>query len=338
MIARLMRFVLLLECCLALAMAWAVAPIIEAAWPLTRNGASWAPAAAMTLAILGGLLGVLVLRLLLSANNFFIAWRHRDTAHDLAHAAAAPTSLHAGAWLHMFFNEFAASMLTSSWTMPFKTFSRRLFHDSPCPPVLLIHGYGCNSGYWHSMSQALSSARISHLALDLEPVFTDIDAYVPQLQGAVEALCRETGQRRVIIVAHSMGGLVARAWMRCHGDGRLAIAITLGTPHHGTVLANLGHGVNARQMRRQRRTAGSQGAASGWLQQLHGTEQQGLRSRIVSLRSFHDNIVVPQSAAILHGADNLMLSGIGHVALGSHPAVQRWVVGTVRSMELIHPT
>ena len=53
--------------------------------------------------------------------------------------------------------------------------------------------------------------------------------------------------RPLVIVAHSMGGLVARSFMQEHllangeaGGSRVLRLITLGTPHHGTPLANAG--------------------------------------------------------------------------------------------------
>ena len=39
--------------------------------------------------------------------------------------------------------------------MAFCSFEHWTEGDPAMPPVLLIHGYGCNSGYWHSMSRAL---------------------------------------------------------------------------------------------------------------------------------------------------------------------------------------
>jgi pimeloyl-ACP methyl ester carboxylesterase len=39
------------------------------------------------------------------------------------------------------------------------------------PPVLLLHGYGCNSGYWAHLAPRLDAARISHASVDLEPVW-----------------------------------------------------------------------------------------------------------------------------------------------------------------------
>ena len=43
----------------------------------------------------------------------------------------------------------------------------------------------------------------------------------------------------IIILAHSMGGLVARAYMaETDGGDKVAKLITLATPHHGTPAAN----------------------------------------------------------------------------------------------------
>jgi pimeloyl-ACP methyl ester carboxylesterase len=80
--------------------------------------------------------------------------------------------------------------------------------------VLLIHGYACNSGYWLPMSKLLTQARISHYGIDLEPPGASIDAFVPQVRAAVQRLREATGSAQVIIVGHSMGGLVARAYLR----------------------------------------------------------------------------------------------------------------------------
>jgi CheY-like chemotaxis protein len=156
---------------------------------------------------------------------------------------------------------------------------------------------------------------ISHASVDLEPVGGPIDGYVPALQAAVEELCAATGATQVAIVAHSMGGLVARAWMRAHGSARVARLITLGTPHHGTSLANFGPGANAAQMRR------AKGAANDWLRELGAGEDAARRALITSIFSHHDNIVSPQTSSVLEGARNIALGGVGHVALGCNGRV-----------------
>jgi pimeloyl-ACP methyl ester carboxylesterase len=45
------------------------------------------------------------------------------------------------------------------------------------------------------------------------------------------------GERDCAIIAHSMGGLVARAALRCPGGERVARLIALGTPHRGSIAA-----------------------------------------------------------------------------------------------------
>jgi triacylglycerol esterase/lipase EstA (alpha/beta hydrolase family) len=134
----------------------------------------------------------------------------------------------------------------------------------------------------------------------------------------VEALCQASGTPRVIIVAHSMGGLAARAYVRQHGAARIARIITLGTPHHGTSLARLGLGANARQMQRAR---SGEAPESDWLRSLAGAEDAASRALVTSLYSHHDNIVAPQTSSYLPGARNIEFGGIGHVALGSNRQV-----------------
>lgn len=264
---------------------------------------------------------VYLFRLLITANNFFLAWLYRSTT---------PDEYRLDWWgaLRLFRGEFNATMLSSSWSMPFLAFKQRIAGNPSGLPVLFIHGYGCNSGYWHAMSKLLANANISHGAVDLEPVFGGIDDFVPIVDRAVEALCKTTRQDKIIIVAHSMGGLVSRAYLRARGGTRIAKVITLGTPHHGTGLANSGIGLNGRQMRWTGR--GENGRPSDWLQELEKTEDRTLRPLFVSIYSHHDNIISPQTSSHLPGAKNLEFHGIGHVALALHPLIQARVLDEIQ--------
>jgi triacylglycerol lipase len=270
------------------------------------------------LAALYGIAAVLLARLSITANNFMIAWRHRSEtppSHRLTAAQACA----------LFAREFHATLWSTSWTMPFKTFRRHEVHYPNGLPVLLIHGWACNSGYWHAMSKALEHANIAHHAMDLEPVLADIDSYAPMIHEAVEALCRDSGQTTVVIVGHSMGGLAARAYLRKSGCERVAQLITLGSPHHGTVLANFGKGTNSRQMHWRN------GKPSTWLRRLNDEEDAAARARIVSIYSHHDNIVAPQTSSHLEGARNIEYQGIGHVALARHPLIHARVIAEIRN-------
>lgn len=263
---------------------------------------------------------VLLARMAITANNFGLAWLYRSETpqhHRVSRLAA----------IRMFLTEYGASMITSSWTMGFCTF-REWQGKAGVPPVLLVHGYGCNSGYWHFMSRALRRADISHYTIDLEPVFAGIDQFVPALHARIEEICRKTGQKKLIIVGHSMGGLVARAYLRDHGAARVARVITLGTPHRGTGLARFGAGHNSRQMRWNGSAA--EGRCSAWLARLERCEDPAVRSLFLSLYSHQDNIVSPQLSSCLPGALNIEFNGVGHVALGMHPSVLREVIAAIR--------
>lgn len=271
-------------------------------------------------AAIASVLVVLSVRAFITANNFFIAGTYGEPIFGL-------TALSRLQWLRLFGQEFIATMVSSSWTMPFHTFGARLVQQPRGLPVLLIHGYGCNSGYWHTMSKMLAAHGISHRAVDLEPVFGDIDDYVAIIDRGVATLRAETGQNQIILVGHSMGGLAARAYIRDHGHVHISKVITLGTPHHGTGLANFGVGANTRQMGWQ--PNGSSGAPSEWLSTLDAKEAREMRRLFVSIYSTHDNIVSPRASSFLEGAKNVELHAIGHVAMALTPEVQAQVIAEI---------
>jgi triacylglycerol esterase/lipase EstA (alpha/beta hydrolase family) len=101
-----------------------------------------------------------------------------------------------------------------------------------------------------------------------------------------------------------MGGLVARAYMRQHGTQTIARVVTIGTPHHGSVLAWLFHGASLAQLR----------PGNPWLAALN-RERLDPSLRFVSVWSWHDSMVAPQTSAELPGAIDVTLVGVGHNAL-----------------------
>lgn len=175
-------------------------------------------------------------------------------------------------------------------------------------PLLLIHGYCCNRGFWWWLKPRLEAHGHSVGTLSLEPVFGRIDGYAEQVARRVETLCRETGADRVALVGHSMGGLVSRAYLRRYGGARVARLVTLATPHRGSILARYGLGRNAREME----------PGKPWLREL---ELSPLEVPCVAYYATHDNYVLPQSGALLGGAENRPLAGVGHLAMSVSPLV-----------------
>lgn len=269
----------------------------------------WLGAGAWLALAIGVACAVLV-RLAINANNFLMSAFHGSPTP--AHFSLGPLGR-----LRLFGREFGASMLAASWHMVHSRAAARIYPDSTALPVLLLHGYGANSGFWVHLAARLDAARISHATVDLEPLGCGIDDYLPMVDEAARALCQASGSARLVVVGHSMGGLVARAWLRRDHGVLAARLITLGTPHHGTRLAGLAPGANGQQMRRRR---GAQ-PESAWLRELAAGEDDATRALITSIWSHHDNIVAPQTSSMLPGARNIEFGGVGHVALGSDPAV-----------------
>lgn len=187
--------------------------------------------------------------------------------------------------------------------------------------VLLLHGYSCNRGLWNAWMKRLRADGIPYMAITQEPAFGSIDRYAPAIDDAMRRLQALTGTPP-LIVAHSMGGLSARAWWRSvgHAPDRIHRILTLGTPHRGTLLARLGSTVNARQMRDD----------SPWLLQLADEEPHTLGSHFDCLYGHCDQIVFPSETALLPGARVLHLPARGHLQLVFEPQAYD------RAIHLIH--
>lgn len=189
--------------------------------------------------------------------------------------------------------------------------------ESGARGVLLVHGLVCNRGVWNPWLRELRGRGIPVLAPSLEPPFGLIDSWTPAIDAAVRRLHAATG-RPVLIVAHSLGGLAVRAWLRNGGDPALVQrVVTVASPHRGTWLARFGFSPNARQLRLD----------SPWLQALACDE--AARPHGVPLSCFFsdcDNVVFPPSVAMLPGAENRLLRGWAHVDLLDAPELREAVL------------
>lgn len=133
-------------------------------------------------------------------------------------------------------------------------------------PVLLVHGLGGSNEGWESFLRAYErdpgwrgafKPYTFRYSTDAAEVNADPAAprSIPALGGALRDAMQAFydrpaasphfgfGGKRVVVLAHSMGGLVARSMMQEHAfrDGRrggekVLRLVTLGTPHHGSPL------------------------------------------------------------------------------------------------------
>ena len=231
--------------------------------------------------------------------TFAIAWRHRTLP---------PPELRIGplAAIRCVVHEILSYTAVYVFLQPFLNLARPAGQGSAPgarPPVVLVHGYMCNAGGWAWFARYLIARGYAVHAVTLEPLFVPIEDYVEPLARTVNDAVG--AGERAILVGHSMGGLVCRAYARRFGGARIARIVTLGAPHHGSALASLGRGADALDMR----------PTAEWLRGLAASEQGGLPVPITSIYTCHDNFVAPQDSSVLAGAKNVPLPGLGHLSL-----------------------
>ncbi len=104
--------------------------------------------------------------------------------------------------------------------------------------VVLIHGLLRSSKCMTTMAAALNEAGYRTFQFDYPSTQVSIPDAAEYLHQTIESL---TGIEELSIVAHSMGGLVTRAYFAEHHDPRFRRVVMLGTPNHGAELADLVH-------------------------------------------------------------------------------------------------
>jgi triacylglycerol esterase/lipase EstA (alpha/beta hydrolase family) len=241
---------------------------------------------------------------LLVAAYFTLAWLYRAPRPRDARIGVAAT-------LRLVWFEY--------WTLSGAAFRMLLYRQlvrDPVPraaalPVLLVHGVLCNAGVWAKLARWLRAQGIGPVyGLSYGPPLASIERFAEQLAERVDAIRQETGASQVVVVTHSMGGLVTLAYLRRHGGARIRRWVAIGAPFKGSVHACCMIGTSLSQLRPR----------NEWLAALDARAPAG-GPPVVSVWSWHDSMVAPQTSAILDGARNEALVGIGHNALLRDPEV-----------------
>ena len=306
MLARLLRRLILLQLVIAVLIAMGLIHFTRLApafaWPI---GALW----------------LLVLPKLSMLRSFARAYRHQG-----AQASPSPPSH----WLRAAWVEVLRTWRLFMWRQALASpcasdgLSEPAQASAPpaAVPVLLIHGFVCNHRIWDEMSVHLRAQGHPVRRIDLEPLFCSIDRYAAQIESAVAALLAEHRCDRFAIIGHSMGGLAIRAWLRAHPQRltNLTVAITLGTPHRGTLIDPAPRLANAREM----------AYGSEWLAGLAQSETASVRERFLVWIARQDQIVFPQTEQSLPGMPVRIWEAMGHLELCSHPAVLAAVTEQLR--------
>jgi pimeloyl-ACP methyl ester carboxylesterase len=217
--------------------------------------------------------------------------------------------------LKSFIIEFGCTVL-NILLYPFQFFSKVQqpkckMSFSSAIPVIFVHGYLHNQTAWFWFTRHLQKrpAIGALYSINLFLPFASISELGKILKVKIKDIQIETGSSQVILIGHSMGGIVCSYFCEYLAKpNEVAMVITLGSPFKGTRVAALGFGQNAKEM----------SPNSPFLSELAQRIQES-KVPYYSIASKIDNIVIPwQSALLSKGSiekNQLILEDAGHLRL-----------------------
>lgn len=180
------------------------------------------------------------------------------------------------------------------------------------PPILLLHGYMMRGWVLLYIKKRLQKDGWDQVyTWNYMPPFKKIPYYAEQLRDKVEDILKKTTHTKIILIGHSMGGLLARYYINFfQGKNYVDKLITLGTPHKGTQLWSFSYSPCGMDMR----------PGSNFFKSLKVVPNN---IKILSIYSSFDEIVIPYQNSILNwkNVKNKEFDDLGHMRLIFSPKV-----------------
>ncbi|TMK59139.1 MAG: triacylglycerol lipase [Actinobacteria bacterium] len=185
-------------------------------------------------------------------------------------------------------------------------------------PILFVHGYVESASLWNTMIGRFEKDGYPKSYLSAYSYNTSqsnkIDA--EEVKSKVESLLKTTGATKVDIIAHSMGSLNSRYYIKnLGGEAKVDDWVSLGGPNHGTETANFCFSASCVEMR----------VGSTFLKELNATDETPGAVSYGTWWSPCDEIINPDSSVALSGATNTQTACISHTALTTDETVYKQV-------------
>lgn len=168
-------------------------------------------------------------------------------------------------------------------------------------PILFVHGYRGEASNWNLMTARFAAdgwpwPRLSAYSYDTSQSNETYAA--KEVLSQVESLLKATGAAKVDIVAHSMGSLNTRWYIKfLSGESKVDDWVSLGGPNHGTTLVNFACSSSIASCAEMR-------PDSTFLSSLNGGDETPGSVNYGTWWSPCDGAVYPASSVLLAGATN----------------------------------
>jgi len=122
---------------------------------------------------------------------------------------------------------------------------------SPCKtPIILVPGYHMNRWSLLPLQYYLYRCGFENIWAINNPMRKDdILIFADELHQKVEEYYELCGQQKIMLIGHSMGGLISRHYMDKYGTTKIKGQISLGTPYRGTKTYRLARGRQGKQFK-----------------------------------------------------------------------------------------
>ncbi len=209
-----------------------------------------------------------------------------------------------------------------------KTFSEC---DTNSPPVILVHGFMGASGSWVYQRELLLKAGIGNVfAVNLGLPFHSIEEYTEKLSKKVRHVRDITKQNSVILVGHSMGGIVCRQYRQTQASKdsmKVLSIIAMASPFAGTQAAEsaVWFSASARQILPR----------SPLLEMQQAWKCEDDQTVYVNILSKADTTVTDQAAFDGHEGNMRIerVSKVGHTCMMFSEEVGRSVIYNIRLVQ-----
>ena len=176
-------------------------------------------------------------------------------------------------------------------------------------PILFVHGWSGSASNWNTMKARFEKDGWPSSFLSAYSYNTSQSNKVSaekEVKPRVESLLKSTGATKVDIIAHSMGSLNSRWYIKfLGGESSVDEWVSLGGPNHGTSTANLCFSTACVEMR----------PGSTFLSELNAGDETPGAVNYGTWWSPCDEIINPDSSVLLTGATNNETACISHSAL-----------------------
>lgn len=187
--------------------------------------------------------------------------------------------------------------------------------------ILFLHGVFHNRSAFALMKSHLTWNGFRHFyELNLFNTLFSVPRLAQQVDQAITKIRKGGKVRRLVIVAHSMGGIISRYYVQKHrGRDFVSHLVTLGTAHQGTYLSRFSPLPHLHALK----------PGSRLLAELN-RKPLPQKTKALNLFGSLDLVLRPKEVAEWRAAENREVEGVGHLGILFSRRVAREIIRFVR--------